>query len=204
MSVKLLIATRNRHKFGEFIDLLGLPAEAVTCAADRSDLPEVEENGQTFAANAIHKAITWATVTRTWVLADDSGLAVRALNGAPGVFSARFAGPNAPDADNNRRLLELMNGVTDRRACFKCALALVSPSGDLRVIEGACPGVILHQPRGKQGFGYDPLFVPNGFDQTFAEIEASAKNRISHRARALQALRTAWPDCLHQFLAPTP
>jgi XTP/dITP diphosphohydrolase len=197
--MKLLIATRNRHKFGEFIDLLGLPPEAVACAADRSDLPEVEEDGQTFAANAIHKAITWATVTRTWVLADDSGLAVRALNDAPGVFSARFAGPNATDADNNRRLLELMNGVTDRRACFKCALALVAPSGDLRVIEGTCPGILLDQPRGIQGFGYDPLFVPDGFEQTFAEIEGASKNRISHRARALQALRSTWPECLRGF-----
>jgi XTP/dITP diphosphohydrolase len=197
--MKLLIATRNRHKFGEFIDLLGLPPETVVCAADRSDLPDVEEDGQTFAANAIRKAGAWATVTHTWVLADDSGLGVRALDGAPGVYSARFAGPNATDADNNRRLLELMKGVADRRACFKCALALVAPSGDLRVIEGACPGILLDQPRGIQGFGYDPLFVPDGFEQTFAEIEASAKNRISHRARALQALRDAWPDCLQLF-----
>jgi len=196
--MKLLIATRNRHKFGEFLDLMSLPAEAVVCAADRSDLPEVEEDGQTFTANAIRKAIAWANVTHTWVLADDSGLAVRALEGAPGVFSARFAGPQATDADNNRRLLSLMAGVTDRRASFQCALALAAPSGDLRVIEGTCPGILLDQPRGDRGFGYDPLFVPDGFEQTFAEIGSSAKNRISHRARALQALRLAWPECFRQ------
>ncbi len=197
--MKLLIATRNRHKFAEFLALLDLTPEAAQCAADRTDLPEVEEDGDTFAANAIRKATAWAIPLRTWVLADDSGLVVPALEGAPGVRSARFAGPGATDADNNRRLLDQMRRETDRRAAFRCALALVSPEGDLRVIEGSCPGRLLTEPRGHQGFGYDPLFVPDGFTQTFAEIEASAKNRISHRARALRALQQAWPDCLRRF-----
>ena len=220
----LLIATRNAHKVGEIAAILG-PGFRCLSLADAGDLPPVVEDAPTFAGNAVKKAETVAralsprppeTSGRLFVLADDSGLEVDALGGAPGVHSARFAAPdagtggNSPDADNNAKLLRLLAGVPPARrtARFRCVLALVEvcdgraglPVGqDARprvptapqLFEGACEGRIDFAPRGAGGFGYDPLFIPLGQEQSFAELGEDVKNGLSHRANALAKLR-AW------------
>lgn len=188
----LLIASRNTHKIREIRSILHLGADRITSPAEHTGLPHVDEDGATFSANAIKKAITLAQASGLWTLADDSGLMVAALDNAPGVFSARYAGLGATDADNNAKLLKEMAGRKDREACFHCSLALASPEGNLHVIEGRCPGTLLEAQRGLNGFGYDPLFVPRGFDQTYAELRDEIKNRISHRAVALQRACSAW------------
>lgn len=188
----LVLATRNRHKLGELRALLardGIPAERVAALPDG---PEVVEDGRTFEDNAVKKAVSAARRTGGWALADDSGLEVAALGGEPGVRSARYAGEGAGDARNNAKLLEALSGGLPRRARFRCVLALCRPDGKVRTVSGSCEGVILAAPRGAQGFGYDPLFLPDGFDRSFAELEPEAKNRISHRARAWAAARAAW------------
>ena len=188
----MLVATRNRHKLGELAALLAWPRERLHSLAEYPDLPPVEEDGGTFAANAAKKARAAADATGLPALADDSGLEVDALGGAPGVYSARYAGAAADDAANNRKLLDALRGVADRRARFRCVVALTAPRGAPRLFEGVCEGVLLTAPRGAGGFGYDPLFMPDGRPQTFAELEPSVKNEISHRARALALLRAAW------------
>lgn len=190
--MRLLIATRNQHKLGEIRAILA-PHDATCVGLDEfPDAPEVVENGDTFEANAILKATTLARFTGLWTLADDSGLEVDALGGAPGVRSARYAGEPSNDAANNRKLLTVLGHRSDRGARFRCAIALADPAGHVRTVSGTCPGVILTVPRGQEGFGYDPLFVPEGGDLTFAELDAATKNRISHRARALQQAVAAW------------
>ena len=184
---------------------------------DASVRLEPEETGSTFRENARIKALTWATYLAMevchlgagWVLADDSGLEVDALDGAPGVHSARFAAldtgrrGNSPDAENNAKLLRLMAGIAPERrtARFRCALALTpvlagadaaAMAAATRDFDGVCEGSLLERPSGSGGFGYDPLFVPQGWDRPFAELGAEVKNRLSHRARALEALRDAW------------
>ena len=192
--MQLLNATRNRHKFAEIIAILGRHGIEFRCAADMPDLPEVEENGATFDANARLKAVALALASNMMTLADDSGLEVDALDGAPGVISARFAGLPSNDQANNAKLLRMMNGENDRRARFRCVIALATPGGDCRTVEGRCEGSLLQQPRGTAGFGYDPLFVPDGYSQTFAELDAATKNRISHRAQALAHARDEWRE----------
>jgi XTP/dITP diphosphohydrolase len=198
--MKLVLATRNRHKLEELRTLFDLPGLELSSALDHPEIPDVEEDGKTFEENAIKKAITLARATRCWALADDSGLEVDALDGAPGVHSARYAGEPVSYPANNARLLRELHGVTDRRARFRCVVALASPSGRARTVDGRCEGRIIHETRGAQGFGYDPLFVPEGFEKTFAEMESSAKHAISHRGRALQKARAAW----HDFLKSNP
>ena len=194
--MKLVLASRNRKKLEEIRVLFHLPELEVVCAVDVPGAPEVEEDGDTFEANAIKKAVALARAAGAWSLADDSGLEVDALGGAPGVRSARYAGEPADDAANNRKLLEDLGGRADRSARFRCVIALASPSGAARTVSGACEGRIIAAPRGAGGFGYDPLFVPIGFEQTFAELDAAAKNRISHRGQALGRARAAWADLL--------
>ncbi|MEI7435692.1 MAG: RdgB/HAM1 family non-canonical purine NTP pyrophosphatase [bacterium] len=189
---KIVIATRNRHKVAEIRAVLAIPGLDLIAAGDWPELPEVEETGATFADNAILKAVSAARASGLIALADDSGLEVVALRNAPGVRSARFAGESADDTANNRKLLELMNGIADRRARFRCVIALANPSGAVQTVDGVCPGILLAAPRGANGFGYDPLFIPDGETLTFAELPAGVKNLISHRARALAAARTAW------------
>ena len=208
----IVIATRNAHKVGEIRAILGGASQILTLN-DFPDPPKVVEDANTFAGNATKKAVElarWLAVnfppTRRssplFVLADDSGLEVDALNGAPGVHSARFAAPdsaksgNTPDADNNARLLQLLKDIPfeKRRARFHCVIALVAidPQSAVRnpqLFDGACEGRIGFEPRGKNGFGYDPLFVPVGFEQSFAELDEDVKNRLSHRARALEKLK---------------
>lgn len=149
---------------------------------------EVVEDGDTFQANAIKKAVAAAEFTGELALADDSGLEVDALNGAPGVYSARFAGEPKDDAANNRKLLELLQDVPEekRTARFRCVIAIAEPKGKVHTADGACPGIILRDLKGVGGFGYDPLFYVPAYKQTFAEIDLKEKNSISHRGKALQ------------------
>jgi XTP/dITP diphosphohydrolase len=208
MMTTLLIATRNQHKVGEIQSILG--STFVCCSLeDFPGAPAVVEDAATFAGNALKKARSlarWLTTqasaaTTEFVLADDSGLAVDALGGAPGVHSARFAaldaqnGANTPDAENNAKLLRLLAGlpIEKRTGRFHCAIVLVrrsSQNEDAVTFEGRCEGRIEFAPRGIGGFGYDPLFIPDGFTESFAELGEDVKNRLSHRAQALGKLRT--------------
>lgn len=199
--MKLLIATNNPHKLDEIRAMLAAPGLEFLSCADFPDIPEVEEDGETLEENAIKKAVSLATATDLWALADDTGLEVAALDGAPGVFSARYAGePSNADA-NIARLLRELDGINDRRAVFRTVIALADPAGRARTVEGACPGVITGRRAGEHGFGYDPVFLPDGAQETFAELSSDAKNRISHRARALEKARTAWADLLATEIA---
>lgn len=210
----LLIATRNSHKVGEIAAILGPGFRYLKIKGD-DDLPAVVEDAATFAGNAVKKAETIARALllrpasrlpnaqeKFVVLADDSGLEVDALGGAPGVHSARFAAMdaghegNSPDADNNKKLLRLLADVppAKRTARFRCVLALVEvnravPLLTPQVFDGACEGWIDFAPRGSGGFGYDPLFIPLGLEQSFAELGEAVKNGLSHRAQALAKLK---------------
>lgn len=191
MKQKLLIATRNKHKLREIHQIIeGLPYELLGLD-DVEPIPEIIEDGETFEANALKKAMTTAKLTGIYTLADDSGLLVDALDGQPGVYSARFAGPEADDEKNNQKLLSMLRDIEEahRTARFKCVIALASPDGQTQIVQGSCEGRIALEAAGQGGFGYDPLFVPDGFEQSFAALESGVKNQISHRAKALQAVR---------------
>jgi len=189
--VKLLVATNNLGKVREYEELLaGLPFE-VTFPAQEGIALEVEESGATFEENARLKALAYARASGLPTLADDSGLEVDALGGAPGVRSARYAGPGASDVDRYQKLLDALAGVPEdqRTARFRCVVALAWPDGTVHTAEGRCEGQIGWAPRGEHGFGYDPVFIVDGFGGlTMAELEPEVKNRISHRARAVQNL----------------
>jgi len=181
----LLLGTRNPGKVVEIKSILADTGWSFSSLQEFPDVGEAEENFTTFAENAIAKASFYASATELCALADDSGLEVAALGGAPGVFSARYAGANATDADRRSLLLSELTG-DDRRARFVSVVAIASPDGEvLAVSEGICDGTITRAPRGTNGFGYDPLFIPDGYSQTFAELPDTIKNLISHRARAL-------------------
>jgi XTP/dITP diphosphohydrolase len=188
----LLVATRNAHKAREFREILGGQFE-VHDLSTNPEIPETIESGKTFGENAILKSVAVSKEHPGLVIADDSGLEVDVLGGAPGVFSARYAGKHATDKENVDKLLgELArSGVQtgERSARFRCVLALARSGKILATFEGIVEGRILDVPKGKQGFGYDPVFVPNGFAETFAELSAETKNRISHRAKALGKLK---------------
>ncbi|KUK35931.1 MAG: XTP/dITP diphosphohydrolase [Clostridia bacterium] len=188
---KLVIASRNRGKIAEYGEMLrDLPVEILSLA-DFPDLPEVRETGRTFRENALIKARAAAAATGLIALADDSGLEVDYLNGAPGVYSSRYAGPEQDDEANNRKLLAALEGVPMalRGARFRCVIAIVTPEGREFLSEGVCEGRISLAPRGRAGFGYDPLFLVPSLGKTFAELGPEVKNRISHRAQALRAAR---------------
>jgi XTP/dITP diphosphohydrolase len=188
---ELVVATRNRGKLKEIQALLDGVVGSVLCAADITGFPETIEDGLTFQENALKKAREAMLFTGLPALADDSGLVVDALDGLPGVYSARYAGEGAEDADNNLRLLEELAGVSSerRQAAFVCVLAFVTPDGDEQIFSGRVGGAILTSARGGDGFGYDPLFLVDGFDRTMAELPLQEKNRISHRGQALQHFR---------------
>jgi XTP/dITP diphosphohydrolase len=189
----LLLATRNPHKAREFSEILANEF-VVSDLSMEPNAPEIEETGATFAENAILKAVAISQRFPGLVAGDDSGLEVHALEGAPGVYSARYAGPGAKDSDNIARLLsELRNVSIERpyRARFRCVLALARDGELLGTFEGAVEGTIVDPPRGTGGFGYDPVFRPTGLAQTFGEIAPEKKNRISHRANAIRLLRAA-------------
>lgn len=182
--MKLIVATHNQHKIREISQIL--PDFDIV-----ADDPEgVEENAPDFVGNALIKVRAIAAKhAGCWCLADDSGLEVAALGGAPGVRSARYAGEPSNTPANNALLLKNLTGVTDRRANFTCAIALVDPSGAEHTAVGKCFGRIAETPSGAAGFGYDPLFVPDGHDVSFADLSADEKNAISHRGRALEEAR---------------
>ena len=189
----VLVSTRNAHKLVEIRQILGPSFELL----DLSSIPalgEVDETGTTFEENAALKALAASAHFDGWVLADDSGLEVDALGGAPGVRSARFSGKGATDVTNRALLLEKLTAVPadQRSARFRCVIALARGGEVLAHFSGAVEGVIIQSEKGAGGFGYDPLFVPEGFGETFAELGAETKNRLSHRGRALAALKS-WP-----------
>lgn len=187
--MKILVATGNQGKIREISTILApLGITLLTPADVELDL-EVEEDGDTFAANAIKKATAWREATGLSVLADDSGLCVDALDGRPGVRSARFSGEDAGDEENCTLLLKEMAHEDDRRARFVCVMALALADGRVLTASGECAGTIIHEPRGTGGFGYDPLFLDPLSGQTFAELDPAEKNTRSHRRRALESLR---------------
>ncbi len=190
--MKLLIASRNAHKTAEIRAIFELPTVELVDLGSFPHLPEVIEDGSTFQANAVKKAVTLALSTGLWTLADDSGLEVDALAGAPGVYSARYAGLAVDYAANNSKLLQALGDCQERTARFRCVVALASAEGKAQIAEGVCEGQIIHACRGTQGFGYDPLFVPQGYEETFAEMTPDLKNRLSHRAAALRLARARW------------
>jgi XTP/dITP diphosphohydrolase len=191
MKRTLVLASRNRKKSLEIGDLLAPLSLTVVSIADFPEAPEVEETGTTFAENAALKAQVTARTLRQWTLADDSGLAVDVLHGAPGVFSARYAGPDATDRDNNEKLLAELRDTPDeqRGARFICCLTVADPAGNVRLqVQGRCRGRLLHEPHGAHGFGYDPLFWIPEYRKTFAELSLTTKSVLSHRARAFYQL----------------
>lgn len=194
--MKLVLATRNKHKLEEIEAIFNFAGLEISSALDYPEIPDVEEDGDTLEANAIKKAVTLAKALNCWAMADDSGLEVDALNGAPGVYSARYAGEDVSYKANNVKLLAELSDKSNRAAAFRTVIALSDPEGNTRTVEGRCDGVIIDACRGEYGFGYDPLFVPAGYDQTFAELSSDEKNCISHRARALKAAEAAWGDLL--------
>lgn len=185
--MQLLVATRNRDKLRELRALLEeLKLEIIS--ANDINVPEVVEDAPTVRENAIKKAVETAKAAKKLTLADDTGLEVDALNGEPGVRSARFAGENVSYPENNKKLLQMMQGVPaeKRTARFRCVVAIADENGLVDTVEGICNGVIVEDERGGGGFGYDPLFIPDGQTKTFGELTAEVKNRMSHRAKAMQ------------------
>jgi XTP/dITP diphosphohydrolase len=196
---ELAVATRNRHKLREIGRLCaGWPVRLVTEPADGGDWPDVQETGSTYVANALLKARAVAGAAGLPALADDSGIEVDALGGAPGPRSARYAGEAATDQQNLAALVRAIAGVPSagRTARYRCVAAVAWPSGEEVWAEGVCEGTLLVKPRGARGFGYDPIFQPAGWEQTMAELDDEEKDRISHRGRALRALkeRLSTPD----------
>ena len=191
MMTPLIIASTNMHKIREFRSMLkNLANVDILSLCDFPSYTPPEETGATFEENAILKATDAASKLNALVIADDSGLVVPALHGAPGVLSARYAGNDATDLDNRKKLLMEMQSLEgDRRnGYFSCVLALASPSGILKVTQGSCEGMIAAQEKGSSGFGYDPLFIKHGYSKTFAELEEGVKNRVSHRRKALDKM----------------
>ncbi len=193
MTVQIVLASKNAKKIVELQRILAeadLTGIEVLSTAEFPDLPDVPETGVTFAENALLKATAIAAETGLPALADDSGICVDVLGGCPGVFSARWAGRHGDDVANLELLLAQLADISDshRGAHFTCAAALALPDGRQVVEEGIVEGVLVHEPRGENGFGYDPVFVPDGEDRTTAEMSAAEKDAISHRGRALRAL----------------
>jgi len=185
----IVIATRNPGKTKEIRDLLqGFPI-IIKNLDDFGPIPEVTEDGDTFDDNAYKKSSFTSRILGLPALSDDSGLCVDALDGAPGVYSARYAGDDATDADNCAKVLKELAGQQNRKASFQCVISIAVPTGAALTYEGSCDGVILESPRGVNGFGYDPVFFFPEFNQTFAEISRQEKSRVSHRGKALREFR---------------
>ncbi|MBN2039582.1 MAG: XTP/dITP diphosphatase [Spirochaetes bacterium] len=187
--MKLIIATKNENKIKEigarFSDIKGIE---IISLADFNNVPSVIEDGLSFKDNALKKAREYSAFTGQTVLSDDSGLEVQALHGAPGIYSARYSGPDAEDCDNNKLLLENLKGVPDaqRGARFVCVIAIVQPDGNEYITEGTCEGVITRREIGNNGFGYDPVLYLPELGKTMAELTIDEKNSLSHRAKALE------------------
>ena len=185
---QLVVATKNKKKLSEIKDILkGMNLKLLSLDAYK-DLPQVLENGKTFQENAIKKAIKFARFTGQLCLGEDSGLCVNVLDGAPGIYSARFSGRDKSDIKNNLKLLRLLKGVplVERKAHYVCAVALADKGGLIGVVEGNCPGLIAFESKGKAGFGYDPLFYIPKYKKTFAQLGEKIKHKMSHRYYALK------------------
>ena len=192
----LVLATRNQGKISEYKELLSSFSVEIKSLQDFGPIPPVVEDGKTFEENAYKKAHTTAKILGFPVLADDSGLEVEALGGLPGVRSARYAGEEATDKDNNLKLLEAMKGIVDRRASFRCAISIAVPRGPALTYEEACEGEITLKTEGDHGFGYDPIFYYPPLKKTFAQMSVEEKNRISHRGKAAAQLRNEFDKVL--------
>ena len=191
MNTPLVLGTHNAKKGAELAEMLAPHGFSVSTLADFDSSIEVVEDGDSFAANARLKAVQQAQHLKAWVLADDSGIQIDALDGAPGIFSARFAGPDATDEDNNRLLLEKLAGLPPERrgAQYYCHVTLADPTGEVRAETAAtCRGVIRTTPSGSNGFGYDPLFEIREYHRTFGELGPAVKRALSHRSRAMRAM----------------
>jgi len=189
---RIIVATRNRHKALEFAQIFGSAVEILT-ATDIDQQLRWDETGHSFEENALIKARCVAAAAssrypKAWVMADDSGLCVNYLGGAPGIYSSRFGGEEGNDSLNNKRLLAELLNVQDRTASFHCCLVVCMPGMAEIVFHGVLDGLVIEAGRGANGFGYDPLFIPNGYSVTFAELPIEIKNRISHRAKASKAM----------------
>ncbi len=209
MRTTLVLATRNQGKIKEFREILKDTQIDLKSLNDFGPIPEAVEDGKTFDDNAYKKALFTAKVLGLPAIADDSGLVVEALNGAPGVYSARYAGDKASDQDNIDKLLTEMSGQENRAAAFACVISIAVPSGPALTYEGRCEGEITHEQHGEGGFGYDPVFYYPPLQQTFAEIPLTEKNQISHRGKALADLAgetdklAAWLDQRIREVKPT-
>ena len=186
--MKLIIASNNKHKITEIKSILGTKFDTILSLSEAGITHETVEDGQTFMQNAVKKAREIAEISGFTAIADDSGICAHALDNAPGIYSARFAGEHGNDEANNDLLLEKLSDKSDRTAHYTCAIALASADGELVTAEGYLYGTIIDTRRGNGGFGYDPLFVPEGQSRTVAEMTDGEKNEISHRGRALRAL----------------
>ena len=200
----LVLATRNAHKVAELHEILAAAGVDVDLVPLPDDAPEVVEDGTTFVDNALKKARSAAEATGLPAVADDSGLCVDALNGMPGVLSARWAGSHGDDAANLRLVLDQLSAVPDglRGAAFVCAAALALPTGEEHVVEGRLAGSLVREPRGSGGFAYDPVFVPEGDSRTTAEMSAADKNAVSHRGNAFRGLAPAIRDMVLRGVSP--
>ncbi|RKY39165.1 MAG: non-canonical purine NTP pyrophosphatase [Candidatus Omnitrophota bacterium] len=188
---ELVLATRNIHKKREIESILSLEQIRILSLLDYPALGSIKEDGESFEENAIKKGLSTANFIHKLTLAEDSGLEVEALNWKPGIYSARFAGPEQDDRANIEKLLGLLKDIPweRRKARFRCVLALCAPKKVLEVVEGVCEGMITFAPQGKFGFGYDPVFFLPEYQKTFAELAPQVKNKISHRARAIEKIK---------------
>jgi len=189
--IELIVATKNKGKLREIKELLADMDIKVTSLADYPDAPIIEEDGKTFAQNAIKKSVTIAMYTKKLVMGEDSGIEVKALRNKPGIYSARFSGEKATDLKNNKKLLSSLKGVpmAKRQARYRCFVAIADAHRVVDVVSGTCSGLIGHKEKGSNGFGYDPLFVIPRYGKTFGELDPAIKSKISHRARALKKVK---------------
>lgn len=185
----LVIATKNSGKITEFESMLYGLVNKITSINDYPDIPDIEETGSSFRENALIKARIVGTYTKKPTIADDSGLEVLALNNEPGIYSARYAGTNSTDEQNIQKLLKNLENIDNRVARFICVIALVMPNEEERIFVGECKGLITYEPRGNNGFGYDPVFMIPSLNKTFAELELTEKNLYSHRSEAIGKLK---------------
>ncbi len=194
--ISIVIATRNKGKTAEIREMLNDFPVNIKNLDDFGPIPEIEEDGDTFDENAYKKASVTARILGMPALADDSGLLVEALGGAPGVHSARYAGENANDKQRGEKLLEEMKGKTNRKAAFECVISIAVPSGPALTYEARCEGIITEEPAGQNGFGYDPVFFFPELKKTFAELTRTEKSRVSHRGKALGELKEEFDKVL--------
>ena len=187
---RLLVASKNRKKIKELKEILEPEGITILTSDDVAGIPDVEETGKTFEENAILKAVEIAKITDNYVFADDSGLEVEALDNAPGIYSARYAGEGASDQDRTNKLLKALGNSKNRNARFVCVIAISDKDGNAQTFRGEIYGKIIDRSKGDLGFGYDPVFMPNDYDKTFAELSPEIKNQISHRANALKKALT--------------